>query len=273
LPTTPGPVLLLNYEIRPWFFAKRLEQVAKAKACGPLHNVHVWNLRGKRADFGRVLLELRTLLKSTGFVLVIIDPLYSGLAGKSENDAAEMAEFMNSIEELAELGPAVALGHHFAKGNSAMRESLDRASGSGVFARDPDGIVTLNRHQTEGSFVAEFTLRNFAPMAPRGLRLNFPLLLPDAALDVEKIKGAQVRSKSAVTVEAIVALLPNSGGIKTADLLKIAHEETGVGDSKFYALLADARKQGLIRKAGTLNERGPMNSSTTPQLLPEYSEE
>lgn len=257
LPTTQGSILLLNYEIRPWFFAKRLEQVMKAKGCGPLHNVHVWNLRGKRADFGRVLLELRTLLKSMEFVLVIIDPLYSGLAGRSENDAAEMAAFMNSIEELAELGPAVALGHHFAKGNSAMRESLDRASGSGVFARDPDGIVTLNRHQTDDAFVAEFTLRNFAPMAPRGLRLSFPLLLPDASLDVEKIKGAQVRSKTAVTVEAIVALLPKSGGIKTADLLKVAHDETGVSPSRFYSLLGNAREQGLIRKAGTLNERAP----------------
>jgi hypothetical protein len=273
LPTTQGSVLLLNYEIRPWFFAKRLEQVAKAKGCGPLHNVHVWNLRGKRADFGLVLHKLRTLLKSKKFVLVIIDPLYSGLAGRSENDAAEMAAFMNSIEELTELGPAAALGHHFAKGNSAVRESLDRASGSGVFARDPDAIVTLNRHQTDEAFVAEFTLRNFKPLAPRGLKLNFPLLLPDASLDVEKIKGAQVRSKPAGTVESIVALLPKSGGMKTTELLKAAQEDTGVGPSRFYALLADAKKQRRIRNVDGLNEAVPIDSTGTPQVLQEYSEE
>jgi hypothetical protein len=254
--TIKGRVLLLNYEINSWFYADRVNKVKQAKGVVVEDEMlEVWNLRGHRASFDRVLFELQVRLITETYALVVIDPLYSGLAGRSENDAAEMALFMQSIEKLTECGPAVALGHHFAKGNSAMRESLDRASGSGVFARDPDCIVTLNRHQTEGSFVAEFTLRNFPPLAPKGLKLKFPLLIPDGTLNVEQIKGAQVRSKSAVTVEAIVALLPNSGGIKTAELLEVAHEETGVSPSRFYALLSDAKKQGLIRKAGTLNER------------------
>jgi hypothetical protein len=272
--TTKGRVLLINYEIGQWFYADRLNKVKRAKGVDVEDELlEAWNLRGHRADFDRVLFELQQRLMTVEYALVIIDPLYSGLAGRSENDAAEMAGFMQSIEKLTECGPAVALGHHFAKGNSAMRESLDRASGSGVFARDPDCIVTLNRHQTDGAFVAEFTLRNFPPLAPQGLKLKFPLLIPDCTLNVENIKGAQVRKKSAVTAEELVALLPMTGGIKTAELVKRANEETGASSSRIYALLKEAKAGGLICNNNNLNERVPANSSTTPQLLQEYSEE
>lgn len=268
LPTTKGRVLLLNYEIRPYFFAERLQKVQKAKGCGTLDNVDVWNLRGHRAGFDRVLAELRQLLKTTKYALVIIDPLYSGLAGRSENDAAEMAAFMNSIEELTECGPAVALGHHFAKGNSAMRESLDRASGSGVFARDPDGIVTLNRHQSAEAFVAEFTLRNFAPVDRMGLRLDFPLLVPDNSLDVEMIKGAQVRKTATATVEDIVSLLPAADGMKAAELESTAGRVLHVGRSKFYALLREAKGRDLIQKANGVYTRHQA-ALPSPPLTPE----
>jgi hypothetical protein len=264
-PTTKGRVLLINYEIRDFFYADRIKRVTEAKQCPPPDNVDVWNLRGKRADFDRVLTELKTMLSEQPYALIVIDPLYAGLGGRSENDAAEMALLMNRIEELAELGPAVALGHHFAKGNSAMRDSIDRASGSGVFARDPDSIVTLTRHQTDSAFVAEFTLRNFPQLAPKGLKLEFPLLRPDATLDVSKLRGAQVKSRVSVTPEMIASLLPPDG-LKTTAFAKIAKEETGCSSSRFYALLDEGKKIGFIKNEGGINTK-----TTPPEALPEYS--
>ena len=35
-------------------------------------------------------------------------------------------------------GAAIALVHHFAKGNATRKRAQDRLSGNGVFARDPD---------------------------------------------------------------------------------------------------------------------------------------
>jgi hypothetical protein len=255
--TAKGRVLALNYEIQPWFFADRLAKVARAKGCGRLDGVDVWNLRGHRAGFYRVLAELKRRLENEDYSLIIIDPLYSGLNGKSESDAAEMALFMNGIEQLAECGPSVALGHHFAKGNSAMKESLDRASGSGVFARDPDAIVTLNRHQTDAAFVSEFTLRNFPALDRLGLRLEFPLLLPDGKVDVDLIKGAQVRKK-AVTVADVVALLPLTGGLATGEFKDKAKEQLGIEKTKFHTLLKEGRESGaiVINAESGLNERG-----------------
>jgi hypothetical protein len=255
--TARGRVLVLNYEIQRFFFADRLARVARAKGCGRLDGVDVWNLRGHRAGFDRVLAELKRRLENEEYSLIIIDPLYSGLNGKNESDAAEMALFMNAIEQLAECGPAVALGHHFAKGNSAMKDSLDRASGSGVFARDPDAIVTLNRHQSDGPFVAEFTLRNFPALDRLGLRLEFPLLIPDGKVDVDLIKGAQVRKKSA-TVADLLKLLPLAGGLATGEFKEKAMEEFGIGRTKFHELLKEGRKsEAIVTNAESgLNERG-----------------
>ena len=44
---------------------------------------------------------------------------------------------------------------HFAKGNASAKGTIDRISGSGVFARDPDSLVVFTRHEEEGAFVVE----------------------------------------------------------------------------------------------------------------------
>jgi len=253
--TQKGRVLILNYEIQPFFFAGRLEKIAKAKGVGMPTTLDIWNLRGHRADFSRVLLDLRERMEYGAYSLVVIDPIYSALQGRNESDAGEIAALMNELERLAECGPAVAIGHHFAKGNSALKDSIDRASGSGVFARDPDAIVTLGRHQQDGAFVAEFTLRNFAPLDPVGLRLKFPLLTPDGTVDVELLKGAQVR-KRAVKPEELVQLLPLNGTMTTAELVKQAEIELSIKRTKTLDLLKQAKDLGLIRKnASGENER------------------
>jgi hypothetical protein len=40
---------------------------------------------------------------------------------------------------------------------------MDRMSGSGVFARDADTILTLTEHEVEGCFAVEMNLRNLPP--------------------------------------------------------------------------------------------------------------
>ena len=41
------------------------------------------------------------------------------------------------------MGCAVIYCHHHSKGQQGQKRSMDRASGSGVFARDPDALLDL----------------------------------------------------------------------------------------------------------------------------------
>ena len=55
-----------------------------------------------------------------------------------------MAAFCNQFDKVCtELGCAVIYCHHHSKGAQGGKRSMDRASGSGVFARDPDALLDL----------------------------------------------------------------------------------------------------------------------------------
>jgi hypothetical protein len=55
-----------------------------------------------------------------------------------------MAKFCNQFDKICtELGTAVIYCHHHSKGAQGSKRSMDRASGSGVFARDPDALLDL----------------------------------------------------------------------------------------------------------------------------------
>ena len=56
-----------------------------------------------------------------------------------------MTQLMGAFDRLANnLNCAVVFAAHFPKGNLSKRTAMDRISGSGVFARDPDAIITLS---------------------------------------------------------------------------------------------------------------------------------
>lgn len=78
------------------------------------------------------------------YIAVIIDPIYKVITG-DENSADQMAHFCNQFDKVCtELGCAVIYCHHHSKGAQGGKRSMDRASGSGVFARDPDALLDLS---------------------------------------------------------------------------------------------------------------------------------
>ena len=75
--------------------------------------------------------------------VIIIDPIYKVITG-DENSADQMANFCNQFDKICtELHAAVVYCHHHSKGAQGGKKSMDRASGSGVFARDPDALLDL----------------------------------------------------------------------------------------------------------------------------------
>ena len=197
-PTAQGRVLFVNFEIQPHAWQRRIEAVATAKG-GDIQqgSIHLWNLRGHAADFRQLIPRIIQRCRAENFALIVLDPIYKLYSGTDENAAGDVAELLNSLERLAtETGGAIAFGAHFAKGNASAKEAIDRISGSGVFARDPDSLLIFTKHETEDAFTVEPILRNFPPVRPFAVRWEFPLMVQANELDPARLKQAAGRKKA-----------------------------------------------------------------------------
>lgn len=142
---TQGKVLYVNLELDRPSALHRFKDVYHAIGLQPKHikNIEIWNLRGKVVPMDKLAPKLIRRAQKKGFAAVIIDPIYKVLTG-DENSAEQMAHFTNQFDKVAtELGVSVIYCHHHSKGGQGGKKSMDRSSGSGVFARDPDAIIDL----------------------------------------------------------------------------------------------------------------------------------
>jgi hypothetical protein len=242
--TTQGKVLFLNFEIQPHAWQRRIADVAEAKGVTIQPGaITLWNLRGHGADFRQLMPRIIQRCRTENFALIVLDPIYKLYGGTDENAAGDVAELLNSLENLAvETGAAIAFGAHFAKGNASAKEAIDRISGSGVFARDPDSLLIFTKHETDDAFTVEPILRNFAPVAPFVVRWEFPLMRRDDDLDPAKLKQTGGR-KPTYSPDDVLNLLPKAG-LSNAEWMEKAEAE-GISKATFYRLkkaLSEARK-------------------------------
>ncbi|MGM0239884.1 AAA family ATPase [Enterococcus sp. AZ103] len=142
---TKGKVLYVNLELDERSAKKRFVEIYNTLGQGhdSVSNIDIWNLRGKTSPMDKLAPKLIRRAQKENYIAVIIDPIYKVLTG-DENSAHEMANFTNQFDKIAtELGCAVIYCHHHSKGSQGGKSSIDRSSGSGVFARDPDAILDL----------------------------------------------------------------------------------------------------------------------------------
>ena len=140
-----GRVLYVNLELDKASCLHRFADVYKAYHWEPdnLKNIDIWHLRGKASPMDKLAPKLIRRAMKKGYIAVIIDPIYKVLTG-DENSAEHMSKFCNEFDKIcAELNCAVIYCHHHSKGAQGGKKSMDRASGSGVFARDPDAMLDL----------------------------------------------------------------------------------------------------------------------------------
>ena len=110
------------------------------------------NLRGYNMSLDKFVPYLIGLTRETHYKAVIFDPLYKVMIG-DENSAGDMAHFCNYFDMVCrEMGCATIYCHHHSKGSQSGKNVMDRGSGSGVFARDPDAIIDLLRLRVPASF-------------------------------------------------------------------------------------------------------------------------
>lgn len=140
-----GRVLYVNLELDAASCLHRFRDVYAAMGTEPanLGNIDVWNLRGCAVPMDRLAPSLIRRALKTRPVAVVIDPIYKVITG-DENSAGDMAAFCNQFDKIArQVGCAVIYCHHHSKGAQGAKRSIDRASGSGVFARDPDALLDI----------------------------------------------------------------------------------------------------------------------------------
>lgn len=140
-----GKVLYVNLELDRASCLHRFKDVYGALGWKPSNvgNIDIWNLRGKSVPMDKLAPKLIRRAAKKNYIAIIIDPIYKVITG-DENSADQMAHFCNQFDRVcAELGAAVIYCHHHSKGSQGNKRSMDRASGSGVFARDPDVLIDL----------------------------------------------------------------------------------------------------------------------------------
>ena len=140
-----GRVMYVNLELDRASCLHRFKDVYNALGWMPENtkNIDIWNLRGKSIPMDKLAPKLIRRAAKKGYIAIIIDPIYKIITG-DENSADQMAYFCNQFDKVCtELGCAVIYCHHHSKGAQGGKNSMDRASGSGVFARDPDALLDL----------------------------------------------------------------------------------------------------------------------------------
>ena len=144
-PCAKGKILYVNLELDPASCLHRFRDVYAALGWEPdnLENIDIWNLRGKSKPMDKLAPMLIRRAAKKNYIAVVIDPIYKVITG-DENSADQMANFCNQFDRVCtDLGVAVIYCHHHSKGAQGSKKSMDRASGSGVFARDPDALLDL----------------------------------------------------------------------------------------------------------------------------------
>jgi len=140
-----GKVLYINLELDRPSCLHRFKDVYTAMGLAPdnLRNIDIWNLRGASVPMDKLAPKLIRWAGKKGYTAVILDPIYKVITG-DENSADQMAKFCNQFDVVCRaLDCAVIYCHHHSKGAQGGKRSMDRASGSGVFARDPDAMLDM----------------------------------------------------------------------------------------------------------------------------------
>ena len=140
-----GRVLYVNLELDRASCLNRFKDVYKALGLAPnnLKNIDVWNLRGESENMEKLVPKLVRRASKHSYKAIVIDPIYKVLTG-DENSAEQMAKFCNQFDKVAtQTKASVIYCHHHSKGAQGGKEAMDRASGSGVFGRDPDALLDL----------------------------------------------------------------------------------------------------------------------------------
>ena len=194
-----GKVLYINLEIDPASVKHRFADIYTAMGIPWTNgrNIMVWNLRGYARKLDELTPKIIRKIQNENVSAVILDPIYKVITG-DENNASEMGAFCNQFDRIcAAAGVSMIYCHHHSKGAQGGKKAMDRASGSGVFARDPDALIDIvplemtedfkNNYRDDPKATpwrVEFVLREFPSPEPINVWFSWPLHKVDTSDDM-----------------------------------------------------------------------------------------
>ena len=215
-----GKVLYINLELDRASCLHRFKDVYTALGLPPqnLRNIDIWNLRGASVPMDKLAPKLIRRAGKKGYTAVILDPIYKVITG-DENSADQMAKFCNQFDLVCRaLDCAVIYCHHHSKGAQGGKRSIDRASGSGVFARDPDAMLDMTELTPTDAILEQ--LHNKAACrvlkAMLDKRSHADAYGPDDALSKSRMLACwRICSRTAITSHWVPGAHPSAGAIRT----------------------------------------------------------
>ena len=214
---------------------------------GTLRFLHVREMHPRPSldTLRRMIVREARELKASAIVLA---PFYKLQPGLDENNTAHATELLTFFESLeAATGASIVYAQHFSKGNQSGKRSIDRISGTGVFSRDPDALLTFTAHKQEDAYVVEATLRAHKPVEPFVVRWQWPLMRLAEGLDPSDLQQAKGGRPSKYTPEMLLDVL-GKRSLTTKEWCRAVMEKTGMSKTTFHDL-----KRGL-EKAGAVTE-------------------
>ena len=180
-----GRVLFVNFEIDPASFKKRVHAYCLKRGIRlDPGMMEIWNLRGHLIEPKSFAENLIRYCRGKHFSAILLDPIYKMMEMQDENNAADISQMCNLFDKITmETDASIIFSHHFSKGSKYNTSAIDRASGSGVFARDPDAIIVFSlldwtppeETPYKTAVRVEMILREFPSPAPRNFFFDYPL--------------------------------------------------------------------------------------------------
>jgi len=251
--TTKTRVLFINPELQNFSLEKRVQLIARSiNGSVTLENFDYITTRGKQITADRLLPKLENQISRGQYGAILLDSIYKLYPDDvEENSNSDVGRFLNTLEKLAlKANAAVIYSHHYSKGNQSNKAAIDRSSGGGAWGRDPDTVVSVTEHETEGCFTVECGLRDFEKQMPFVIRVNWPNVFREVALDPKKLKSTQFVSK--FSVDVLLARMAVRSYTAT-ELQKELKKDLDMSQGSFYALWNTAKttegvKQGADKK-------------------------
>jgi hypothetical protein len=232
--TTTSKVIYLDFELKKRIASRRIAEMVNANPDYDPKNQNFMycSLRGQSRTLEDLVHHIEDL-EDHRPDLVIVDPFYKLATGADENDAGAISEVVNRMEQFSErLDCSFVYAHHFSKGNKSDTDHIDRASGSGVFARDPDAILTLTPHEEEDHLVLEATLRDFPTPPTQVVEFSWPNFIHKPDMEPKLRKPGQTKAKKErhdKLSNTLVELLKINSIMGLNNLKNKLEEKTGEG--------------------------------------------
>lgn len=221
-----GDALFVNFELKRESRIRRVRKIYDA--CGypkeSAKRLHFLDLRGHSAPLEQLISKIVRQTVKYRCSLLVLDPIYKIMQG-DENNAEAVGAFCNQLDSLGrQLGCSIVYCHHYSKGQQGQKASMDRASGSGVFARDADALLAMTELEVTDAIRAAYVNHTECEFIARWLEEHgHGSVIDDVSQDALVVASA-LRT-------ALVELLPN----KTMNTLIAALDELDEAASKVSA--------------------------------------